>query len=387
MQDLSDFGRDNDSSGHGRALLNARSVKVRNQGIHGGLRWSRAAVALASLGLASSVIATSAEASGTTKPHAAVYNIPQKGIDLIDYDKTSLSDADVATNAAQTMSYIRSLGANSVSIAFPIFISGVKGSVFSTGYGTPSIARLEFVVKAAKTAGLGVSLRPLIDEKNIRPAWRGLLAPTNLTTWFANYGSFLAPYLTMAQKNKVAVFQISNELQSMNSNTKWKTLMTNAAKIFKGELQFTSTFWSQGMNTWPPATFGLDAYTGVNVPPTASVPTLLTAITGVLKKYKLPVATGNVSMTEVGIMAQNGAYLTPSAVSLFGPPSPQALNPAIQANWFTAYCQMVRANKMRGIFFWTIVFPGVASAPADLLNPARFTPAGVTAIKNCFAGK
>jgi hypothetical protein len=232
-----------------------------------------------------------------------------------------------------------------------------------------------------------VAIRPLLDEKTLRPKWRGLLAPTNLTQWFASYSAVIAPYLTMAQTNKVSMFQIANELQSLNDKPQWKAVLTNAAKTFKGKFQFTSTFWNQGMTTATPASFGLDAYTGVNVAPNASVPTLVAALTGVFKIYKLPVPITQASMTEVGIMAQSGAYKTPSQVSLFGPPSPQALNPVIQANWFSGYCQIVRTNKMQGIYFWDINFPGDASAAADLIYPARFTPAGVLAIKNCFAGK
>jgi hypothetical protein len=346
-----------------------------------------AGLVLATAGCATSLVLPTAGASATRVPHAAVYNIPQKGINVLFYDKSNLTDADLVTNSAQTMKYVKGLGANYVSIAFPIFTNSVTSNALTTGYGTPTPARLASLVNAARAQGLSVAIRPLLDEKTLRPKWRGLLAPTNPTQWFASYSAVIAPYLTMAQTNKVSMFQIANELQSLNDKPQWKAVLTNAAKTFKGKFQFTSTFWNQGMTTTTPASFGLDAYTGVNVAPNASVPTLVAALTGVFKIYKLPVPITQASLTEVGIMAQSGAYKTPSQVSLFGPPSPQALNPVIQANWFSGYCQIVRTNKMQGIYFWAINFPGHASAAADLIYPARFTPAGVLAIKNCFAGK
>lgn len=348
--------------------------------------WKGAAAVTAVTALAVGLAVPSGAATKPRQP-SAVYTIPQRGMNITFYDSGALSDSELKSNARQTMKYIKSLGGNYVSISFPLFTDSVTSNTVQAGYSTPTPARLALVVNEGRAQGLSVAVRPLIDEKALRPKWRGVLAPSNLTTWFARYSSSIAPYLTMSQANKVSMFQISNELQSMNDKVQWKALLANAQKTFKGTFQFTSTYWPTGMKTYAPASFGLDAYTGVNIAPTGSVASLTTAFNKILHQYKLPAAIPAITVTEVGIMAQSGAYQTPSQVTLFGPPAPQVLNPSIQANWFTAHCQLVRTNKMRGLFFWALTFPGDPAAAADYLHPARFTPAAVTAIRNCFTGK
>jgi len=157
--------------------------------------------------------------------------------------------------------------------------------------------------------------------------------------------------------------------------------------MYKGEYQFTSNQWPVGMVAPYNSTFGIDLYKSYNLPPTATVAQLQAAMAGSMKIYKTPTSYFRTTLTEVGIMAQDGAYTNPADVKLFGPPAPQTLDPAIQVNWFKAACGLARADQMRGIFFWSLRLPGNPAALPNLPYPARFTTAAIAEIKACFAGK
>jgi len=353
------------------------------------MHWiAKYAKAVATSTFAAVLLATSAVGATAQSSHVAkVYALPQKGIDLFVQDFTSMTDAQVSAEGTTTMAYVKSLGANIVSIGFPFYQTTLTSSTVSAGFGTPTPARLALLVAAAKAKGLQVEIRPLLDEASLRPGWRGVIAPTSPSAWFASYQAFLAPYLTMAQANKIIAVQISSELQSMNLSPLWRGLLNASRKMYKGEYQFTSNQWPVGMVAPYNSTFGIDLYKSYNLPPTATVAQLQAAMAGSMKIYKTPTSYFRTTLTEVGIMAQDGAYTHPADVKLFGPPARQTLDPAIQVNWFKAACGLVRADQMRGIFFWSLRLPGNPAALPNLPYPARFTTAAIAEIKACFAGK
>jgi hypothetical protein len=343
---------------------------------------------LAASTIAAALLITSAAGATSQSSHVAkVYALPQKGIDVFVQDFPSMTDAQVTAEGATTMAYIKGLGANIVSIGFPFFQATPTSNAVNAGFGTPTPARLALLVAAAKAKGLQVEIRPLLDEVSLKPGWRGTIAPTSPSAWFASYQAFLAPYLTMAQANKITAVQISNELQSLDPSPLWRGLLTAAKAIYKGEFQFTSNQWPIGMVAPSGSTFGIDLYKSYNLPPTATVAQLQAAMAGAMKVYKTPTTYARTTLAEVGIMAQDGAYTYPANVKLFGPPAPQVLNPMIQVNWFKAACGLARADKMRGIFFWDLRLPGDPTAQPNLPYPARFSTAAIAEIKACFAGK
>ncbi len=327
---------------------------------------------------------TTTTTSTTLPPVVSSYVIPLRGIDLDDYaDGTSI--AALTPEAATTMNYIKSLGANSVSIAFPIYTASLTSNTISLGATTPTPADLNVLIAAAKTNGLSVALRPLLNETNLRPAWRGVLAPSNRALWFTNYLKVMSPYLALAQADKVPTFQVMSELESLNGDVHVKALLAGAAKIYKGNLQIVSSWGKTGMIATAPASFAVDNYLPVKVPPTAPVSYLVTGLTSYLKQFKWPVPATKVNFAEVGISAQDNAYYFPSVSTLFA--GNTVLNPQVQVNWFKANCAVVRTNKMLGISFWAIDFPGSPTAPATLANPSRFSPQAAQEISYCFSGR
>jgi len=97
------------------------------------------------------------------------------------YWHTSGSAEDVRTAADRVLNYIVGLGANSVGLTFPIYTDGVHPTrVYTVSGSTPDPASLGIVITEAAARGLRITLRPLIDEANIKDAqgdWRGTIQP------------------------------------------------------------------------------------------------------------------------------------------------------------------------------------------------------------------
>jgi hypothetical protein len=299
-------------------------------------------------------------------------------------------------DATNEMKGIKSLDANAVAIAFPFYTPSLDANcVYAytankcSGGPTsesPAPARVAVLVKAAQLAGLHVLLRPLMDEANLSPEWRGDIDPKNRPTWFTSYADMLAPYLIMAQSDGVTDFTISLELASLSTSTQWSSLITWAKKIYHRQLVF-ATSWRASLphdksEVHAGTSVGMDSYPGLTkATPSWSVSQLLGGWNSYLASKPYGTADSNVTIDEVGIEAVDGAYKTPY-IAVNG-----KFNQSIQANWFDAACQFYKAHKEAGLYFWGPDFTfndgNLTSAPVPS-QPEELQPAGWAAIKACF---
>jgi len=300
-------------------------------------------------------------------------------------------------DAQHQMAGFKSLGANSVAIAFPIYTgAALSSNDIHTGLQcggkehTPSAARIGVVIAAAHADRLKVMLRPLIDEASLggtRGAWRGLLRPSNPKLWFAHYQNALTSYLRIAQTDHVERFAIASELDALAHNTMWKTVITQAHRLYKGGLSFAAN-WSNdnGEVKWPGTSADLDTYVGVAAPPSATPIQLLGGWNYALKARPLPYPISQTTIDEVGIVAQDGAYPTPWAFGL--PVAGHPFDPTIQANWFKMVCSFVKQHAIKGAFFWgsfLTVNNGYLLSSPNASYPQAIQPLAQSALKTCFA--
>lgn len=355
-----------------------------------------AVIALAVLApLGSMAVATpsSAAAAARTAPST------QYGINV--YVTENCAPSSVwQSEATNEMQGIKSLGANSVGIAFPFYTAGVTAnSEFAANRcpgsadpdpaldpQSPTPARLAVLVQAAATAGLQVLLRPELNEVDLRPKWRGVIAPTEMSAWFTSYQSMLDPYLQMAQADKVTRFDISVELSSLATAAQWTATISSAEKLYSGQVVFdgdwVGTSGRTGMVPHPHTAFGVDTYPKLpKATPSYSVSQLVTQWNGVLLFDGFPLPGPDVTIDEVGIVSEDGAYTNPSTFS--GGPFDQK----IQANWFAAACDFAKSHKLAGIYFWGAQFSynsGKLIAKPDPTQPTEMQPQSQAAIKACF---
>jgi hypothetical protein len=331
-------------------------------------------------------------ASPTPKATAA----PQLGFNSYVQDLCQ-TPAIWASDAVGQFTELKSLGANSIALAFPIYMLGVSSSTLlakrqcGVDFQTPSPARLAVVIKEAQALGLRVFIRPLVDELTLvdtSGGWRGEIRPKNVGQWFKSYLSVLTPYLKLAQQMNVNWFAISTELDSVSKKPNWASVIGAAKRYYKGPLIFTVP-WHPGQVSHAGTSPGMDAYEGIVAPITATPAQLLAQWNHELKTVdKVPFPVSAASIDEVAIPAQDGAYLTPWVSSL-----PLATNPfdqSIQVNWYTMACNFFKTHHMRGIYYWGVFYDNGADAVLATPGPGltqEIQPESAAAIKECFTGK
>jgi hypothetical protein len=358
---------------------------------------ARATIALG-VAMGSLLLATGTSDATAARPHVTKMTY---GIDTF-FDYHGQSTATIQTEARNQFRAFKALGATSVGIAFPFYTSGLKAnSVFATHqngrnaiYQSPTPAILADVIKIAHADGLSVLLRPLLDEKVIEEAnpkdYRGSIKPTKPTEWFQSYLSMLTPYVFMAAENNVEAFSVSGELNSMASMPEWPSTITSIGHAFHGTQVFTYSFNQPvGKVIHTGTSQGMDTYPLTDVSSTATVKTLVAMWNNFLKtkQYRTPGPTSEVTIDEIGIPAQDGAYRQPSAHSL--PLKTYPFNQQIQVNWYTAACTWAKQNKFAGIYFWGSYLTEnngkLLTSPSSAV-PQNMQPASQRVVKECFAG-
>ncbi|NUO46881.1 MAG: hypothetical protein HOV82_33205 [Streptomyces sp.] len=314
--------------------------------------------------------------------------MPQWGVQLYwEEEKTKRSDAFIEKQAEKHAKYLIGLGANSVSISFPFYIESRTSNVLSEGAKTPSPARVERVLKVFKDAGFRTTLRPIMDEGSLKQAngWRGNIEPDSRSAWFASYKKLVTPYLKVADEAKTNTFVIGTELNSLEGDVGWGALVSSAEKSFSGEVSYDANWdnYVRGRISMPVNHLGVDAYFPVKVADTASVGTLVKGWNDWLDRK----ATGtlpNILIAESGIGAMKGAYHAPGDFY-----ARRTVNEKVQANWYTAVCQVVQERQMQGVYWWSIHFDDDPNTAPDDKTASRLDFAGrpltEKAIKTCFS--
>jgi hypothetical protein len=301
-----------------------------------------------------------------------------------------------ASDATGQFSELQSLGANSIALAFPIYMSQItSSSVFAKRtcgsiYETPSPARLAVLINEAHALHLRVFLRPMVDELTLEKTqggWEGKIRPAHIAAWFQSYLAALVPYLKLAQQLKVEYISIASELDSLAKQPKWASVITAAKRFYKGTLIFTVP-WHPGQIAHAGTQPGLDAYQGIPESPSATPTQLLAAWNyAIARSDRVPFQLSKIAIDEVAIPAQDGAYPTPWVSSL--PLATNPFDPKIQANWYSMACSFFKTHHLLGIYYWGVFFDNGAAAVLTAPSagyPQEIQPDSAAVIKQCYTG-
>jgi hypothetical protein len=303
--------------------------------------------------------------------------------------------------AATQIAQYKSLGANTIALAFPLYTSSITSNRVAPRlvcggnryYQSPTPGLLASIVQLAHGAGLQVFLRPLIDQESLfrktGKQWRGVLKPTNPSEWFRNYFAAVQPYLVMAQSSHVEHFALETELDSLADAPNWTSLIASSKAIYHGDLVFNYSWRSSTKKAWRAYTsLGIDAYPVLSDVAASQTPEQLLGQWNHLlhtdPEYVVPLLS-RVTIDEVGIPAQVGAYGEPFAGSL--PMATHPFNQSIQLRWFTAACAFMKQHAMRGIYFygpWMGTHDGNMLTSPSPARPSDIQPGSRAAIRRCF---
>jgi len=338
---------------------------------------------------------------GTTTTGAALASAssrigysPQLGFNTYVQDLCQ-SNAVWASDAVGQFSELKALGANSIALAFPIYMSSMDSNVVftdrvcgSSQFQTPSPARLRVIIEIAHAMNLRVFLRPLLDAFSLTGGWRGTINPSNTSAWFHSYLKALTPYLKLAQKQRVQYFAISTELDSMAYLRNWTALIRDARHLYHGSLTYTITWaqYNRGKVRWNGTSPGMDTYQFAHLPPTATPSELLDSWNNAITSADtVPFSLSSATIDEVAIAAQDGAYYEPWEWAL---PANDPFDQSVQANWYSMVCSFFQTHHMKGIYFWGIWYSDGANALPSTPSPGlaqEIQPASAQVIKTCYS--
>jgi hypothetical protein len=295
----------------------------------------------------------------------------------------------------------RNLGANSIALAFPIYTPSLTSDVVAarlqcdnTHYETPPVGLLAKLVAIAHRAGLAVLLRPLVAISTPghagSRAWRGIIEPTDPSVWFEHYWTAVRPYLALAQADHVEHVAIASELDSLAGAPQWAALIAKARSVYQGNLVFDLSWNTAELKSWEAHTSpAVDAYPNLTDGSADQTSAQLLAgwneLLATNADYAIP-DLSSVAIDEVGILAQVGAYLDPSASAL--PTSSHPFNQSVQVRWFTAACGFAKQHHLAGLYYWGAWMSRDGGSLPTKPSPGRASdiqPAAQAAIRQCFA--
>jgi len=304
---------------------------------------------------------------------------PVVGVNL--YALGNYPAAQVAADGARTLSYIHNvLHAGAVDIVWDFYAPSTGSDDVDATAATLSPSNVAILTRIAKQDHLLVEYRPLIMIEHTAQPWEGAIIPTDPGTWFTNYFQRELPYLRLAQQYGISEFVAATEMKAMNGNPLWPLFLTELGNVFHGVVSYAAyqaDYFSPADTLLPVKYLGMDMYEDIHAPSTASA----SQVTAAWESFFARIPAARLRATaidETGIAARNGAYEKPS---LLGPAG--TLNPAIQANWFTAACNTVKKYKLRAVFFWKV---DLTDNPVNHPAPSLSTfegKAGAQAISAC----
>jgi hypothetical protein len=327
--------------------------------------WAAVAAVLALAACTMQTAASSTPVSGVSRY--------QYGMDLDFYWHP---DQNVARLVAADAAYARSLGANSVLIAFPLY---TNGSTVAVGPETPPLWAVREAVAVARSVGLEVGVRPLLDDASLDTHSRTTFVPDNATKWLDSYQAPIVLYARAAQHSGATRFFVGAELSEFAHASSWRQVDQAVRAVFHGQLYFSAN-WATSKDTaqlagsgGPGVTVAVDAYYAMPVP--------ISQFTSDWAAQAAVLPRGTV-MSEVNIAARQGAQRAPYVSA----PEDAPLDSQLQAAWFTAACKAVKTDHLGGIYFWAIsVGHPQFSVPPEPETANQITDSlGANAIKACF---
>ena len=126
-----------------------------------------------------------------------------------------------------------------------------------TGPHMPSDEMLEAVIAYAKTLGLRVILKPMLNCRN--GVWRAFInffdkdvvCEPKWSVWFENYTKYMLHYAAIAEKTGCEMLMIGCELVMAERQEKyWRALIEKVRLVYHGLLTYKTDKYQEEMVTW-----------------------------------------------------------------------------------------------------------------------------------------
>jgi hypothetical protein len=153
---------------------------------------------------------------------------------------------DVSFDYGPLLAEIATLGATHVALVIPLYQQhgGSTHLALHTRL-SPTLAATAEAVRAAKRAGLEVTLFPIVRLFAPRTPneWRGTLAPANLDAWFDSYTGVLGDLAALGAMTGATRLAIGSELSTLDGDLpRWKRLIERIRGLFPGVLLYSANW-------------------------------------------------------------------------------------------------------------------------------------------------
>src|SRR6266567_6527935 len=343
-----------------------------------------------------------------------------RGFDYVSYYNGGYENADSLASLAAS-------GANAAGLNLEYGINVNNSTVYADANYTDSLTALGNTITEARSLGLTVMVKPLIDfldpskiGSNSVGDWRAYYNPANPAAFFASYKSMIVAEAQVAQAHGATVLSLGTELDQLTGPqylSYWTDIISSVRAAFSGKLTYSAD-WNDDTSPWQghngltagtgnlatQVSFwnyldyvGLDVYAPLS---DAANPTLANLIAGWTQVPTDPAshaATGNRSLISYfeSVAAQTGKPLLfseigyESATDAARQPAGSSTNvfdPSLQANLYAAFFNAWKASgdsSLNGVFFWNWD-PNTAEVGPG--NGANFSPQGLPAAAVVTAG-
>lgn len=297
------------------------------------------------------------------RAHEGAFAEFQKGVNL--YWHVPNNSNEIVPWAERAFNYIEWLGANSVAIAIPFYTDGPTPTRAYVGDESPTQRQLAYLIREAKSRGLHVLVRPLLDEKKSDIMghgmhWRGTIQPKDMSVWFDSYRGLLRRWATTLQSAGADEFAVGTELPSLEGETdEWAKIIRAVKAQYKGRVSYSFN-WQPIRSDMPFAYYGVDAYPSIPLGDDAPISDLTAAMVAWLQAMPRNVLT-HLTIHEIGIPGLSGVFGSPWIWNSSAP-----MNFQNQVKWFEAIYAAAKQMKLGGIYYWML---------DSNLDPAKADPA------------
>ena len=220
-------------------------------------------------------------------------------------------------------------------------------------------------------------MRPLLSEANLHES-RVRFLPASVAGWLASYRDVILPYARAAQQAGASFFYTGAELSAFASAPQWQQVTAAVRAVFTGKLYFSANWNGPATIRDLPGSGGPGVTVAADAYPVSSAAPGQFGPWWAAEARELPRGT---VLAEAGIAAQAGMQQHPWDL---GSPS-QPLDLQLQAAWFAAACGAVQADRLGGIYFWSIYVSQPLDVPPTPATAMQFTDSpGASAIRACF---
>jgi hypothetical protein len=292
----------------------------------------------------------------------------QRGVDFATYAAstygTAASDASLARAAAS--------GNDSASIVITQYMDNATSNTVHPNGATPTDASILHAMATARSLGLKVTLKPQVDV--LTGIWRGAIAPSDASAWFASYEAMIDHYADLARQGGASMLVIGTEFMTLSGpayTTRWQQIIGGIRQRFSGQLTYASN-WDEykRVQFWGSLDYiGVDAYYRLSDLPAPTVSQLVSAWT--TRGYVDALRASSqqygkqILFTEIGYRSIVGAAIHPNIWN-----SQAAYSMDEEANAYEAAFQAFSGRTwFAGMYWWS--WP--ASLPANGWN-GDYTP-------------